>query len=344
VLLSESAIRVRPDTEVPLAVTIHITGVAGFIGTHVAEALLLRGDRVLGLDNFDPFYDRSLKERNLRALSAHRGFRFTEGDIRDEAALRGWGDGIPADALIHMAAKAGVRPSVADPVGYADVNVSGTARVLAWARDRGIPRVLFASSSSVYGGNTKIPFSEDDPVDHPVSPYAATKKAGELLCHTFCHLYGMNIASLRFFTVYGPRQRPEMAIRKFTRLLFEGKEIGVYGDGSSRRDYTYVDDVVEGVLGALEAPPGYRVYNLGESATISLSDLIALLEEATGLRAKRRFQPAQPGDVPVTYADITRAREEIGYDPKVPVAEGVARFVRWYRDHLADSTIRGGDR
>ena len=327
-----------------MAAAVYITGVAGFIGSHVAEALLVRGDRVFGLDNLDPFYDRSLKERNLAALSDYPGFRFTEGDIRDEVALGSWGDGSPADALIHLAAKAGVRPSVADPVGYADVNVSGTARVLAWARDRSVPSVLFASSSSVYGGNTKIPFSEDDPVDHPVSPYAATKKAGELMCHTFCHLYGMNIASLRFFTVYGPRQRPEMAIHKFTRLLFEGKEVAIYGDGSSRRDYTYIDDVVGGVLGALFAPPGYRVYNLGESATISLADLVGLLERATGIRANRRFLPAQPGDVPLTCADITRARAEIGYNPKVPVAEGVERFVQWYRDNLAGYSMQGGDR
>jgi UDP-glucuronate 4-epimerase len=327
-----------------LAATIFITGVAGFIGSHVAEALLLRGDRVHGLDNFDPFYDRSLKERNLAVLSAYPKFHFTEGDIRDEAGLGRWGDSSPADVLIHMAAKAGVRPSLSDPVGYADVNVSGTARILAWARSRALRRVLFASSSSVYGGNSKIPFSEDDSVDHPVSPYAATKKAGELLCHTYCHLYGMDIASLRFFTVYGPRQRPEMAIYKFTRLLHEGKEIDVYGDGSSKRDYTYIDDVVSGVLGALLAPPGYRIYNLGESATISLSDLIGLLEEATGIRAKRRFLPVQPGDVHVTFADITRARAEIGYDPKIPVMEGITRFVRWYRGILAESTIRGGDR
>jgi UDP-glucuronate 4-epimerase len=336
--------RACSDPEVPLAVTIYITGVAGFIGSHVAEALLLRGDRVVGLDNLDPFYDRSLKKGNLAILSRYPGFRFTEGDIRDEGVLRQWGDGSPADVLIHMAAKAGVRPSVADPAGYADVNVSGTARVLAWAKDRGVPRVLFASSSSVYGGNTKVPFSEDDPVDHPVSPYAATKKAGELMCHTFCHLYGMNVASLRFFTVYGPRQRPEMAIHKFTRLLFEGKDIGVYGDGSSRRDYTYIDDIVGGVLGALSAPPGHRIYNLGESATISLSDLIGLLERATGRKANRKFLPVQPGDVPVTYADITRARADLRYDPKVPVAEGVDRFVEWYRGNLAESNLRGGDR
>jgi UDP-glucuronate 4-epimerase len=327
-----------------LAVTIYITGVAGFIGSHVTEALLLRGDRVAGIDNFDPFYDRSLKEANLAALSAYPGFSFTEGDIRDEAALLRWGNGIPADALIHLAAKAGVRPSVADPTGYADVNVTGTARVLAFARDRAVSRILFASSSSVYGGNTKIPFSEDDPVDHPVSPYAATKKAGELLCHTYCHLYGMNIASLRFFTVYGPRQRPEMAIHKFTRLLFEGKDIGIYGDGSSRRDYTYIDDAVAGVLGALSAPPGHRIYNLGESATIALSDLVDLLERSTGQRGNRRFLPVQPGDVPVTYADITRARAEIGYAPKIPVEEGVKRFVRWYLGNLAGKTIQGGDR
>ncbi len=336
--------RFCPDLEVFLAITVYITGAAGFIGSHVAEALLRRGDRVFGVDNFDPFYHRSLKERNLEALSRHPGFRFTEGDIRDGAALDRWGDGAHADALIHMAAKAGVLPSVADPVGYADVNVSGTTRVLSWARDRDVPRILFASSSSVYGGNDKIPFSEEDPVDRPISPYAATKKAGELLCETFCHLYGMNIASLRFFTVYGPRQRPEMAIHKFTRHLFEGKEIGIYGDGSSRRDYTYIDDVVEGVIGALSARPGHRIYNLGESATISLSALVGLLERITGLRAVRRHLPVQPGDVPVTFADIARAREEIGYDPKVPVEEGVRRFVEWYRGIMLESTIRGGDR
>lgn len=318
--------------------TVFITGVAGFIGSHVAEALLRRGDAVVGLDNFDPFYPRVIKERNLAALSAFPGFRFVEGDIRDPAALQRWGkEGTPG-ALIHLAAKAGVRPSVADPAGYADVNVLGTTRVLAFARDRAVPRVVFASSSSVYGGNEKVPFSEDDRVDHPVSPYAATKKAGELLCQTFAHLHGMNIASLRFFTVYGPRQRPEMAIHKFTRLIFEGKEIGLFGDGSTRRDYTYIDDIVGGVLGALSAPPGHRIYNLGESSTISLADLVSLLEKTTGLRARRTFLPLQPGDVPVTYADISRARAEIGYDPKTPVAEGVEKFVGWFRENTVNTT------
>ena len=308
-----------------------ITGVAGFIGSHVALSLLRRGDRIFGLDNFDPFYAREIKERNLAALKEYPGFRFQEGDIRDASALRRWGAGESPDALIHLAAKAGVRPSVADPAAYADVNVMGTVRVLEWARDRSVPRVLFASSSSVYGGNTKVPFSEDDFVDHPVSPYAATKKAGELLCHTWSHLHGMNIVSLRFFTVYGPAQRPEMAIHKFTRDLLAGKEIEIFGDGTTRRDYTYIDDIVGGVLGALSAPGGYRVYNLGESATISLSDLVTLLEEATGVRAKRKPLPLQPGDVPVTYADISRARAEIGYDPKTPVEAGVKEFVGWYR-------------
>jgi len=311
--------------------SIYITGVAGFIGSHVAESLLRRGDRVHGLDNFDPFYDRALKERNLASLSGFPGFSFLQGDVRDSATLDEWEKQAPVDAVIHLAAKAGVRPSLRDPVGYADVNVLGTARVLEWARRRGTSRFLFASSSSVYGGNRKVPFSEDDSVDHPVSPYAATKKSGELLCHTYSHLYGMDIVSLRFFTVYGPRQRPEMAIRKFTRCLFEGRALSMFGDGESRRDYTYIDDIVLGVLGALEAPPGHRIYNLGESATISLNDLVFLLERTTGIRATREYLPPEPGDVPVTYADVSRARAEIGYAPKVGVEEGVRRFVEWYR-------------
>jgi len=310
---------------------VFVTGAAGFIGSHVSDALLARGDRVFGIDNFDPFYDRWIKERNLAPLSTHPSFSFLEGDIRDASALARWGEGTPPAALIHLAAKAGVRPSVGDPVGYADVNVIGTIRMLEWARERQVPKILFASSSSVYGGNTQVPFSEDDFVDHPVSPYAATKKAGELLCHTYCHLYGMNVVALRFFTVYGPRQRPEMAIHKFTRRILDGKEIDLYGDGSSRRDYTYIEDIVSGVLGALTAPPGYRVYNLGESATISLSDLVALIEKACGRAAARRFVPPQPGDVPMTYADISRARKEIGYDPRTPIGRGVSLFVEWYR-------------
>ena len=320
-----------------MPLNVFVTGAAGFIGSHVAEALLARGDRVYGLDNFDPFYDRRIKERNLAKFSAHPSFSFLEGDIRDAAVLARWGEGIPPDALIHLAAKAGVRPSVADPVGYSDVNIHGTIRMLEWARERRVPKILFASSSSVYGGNTKVPFSEEDFVDHPVSPYAATKKAGELLCHTYFHLYGMNIAALRFFTVYGPRQRPEMAIHKFTRRILDGKEIDLYGDGSSRRDYTYIEDIVSGVLGALAAPPGYRVYNLGGSDTISLLDLVERVAKACGKPALRLFKPPQPGDVPVTYADISRARREIGYDPRTPIGRGVALFVDWYRRQAAET-------
>ena len=311
--------------------TVFMTGVAGFIGSHVAERLLLGGDRVVGLDNFDPFYPRAIKERNLAVLSAFPEFRFTEGDIRDTGGLAQWGAGERTFALIHLAARAGVRPSVVDPAGYVDVNIRGTVNVLEWARGRGVRRILFASSSSVYGGNKKVPFSEDDSVDHPVSPYAATKKAGELMCHTYSHLHGMDIASLRFFTVYGPRQRPEMAIHKFTRHIFEGKEIELYGGGTALRDYTYIDDVVDGVIAALGAPPGHRVYNLGESATLSLSDLVLLIEKETGIAAIRKGAPPQPGDVPITYADISRARAEIGYAPKTSVAEGIAKFVAWYR-------------
>ena len=314
-----------------MPLNVFITGVAGFIGSHVAESLLAGGDHVFGLDNFDPFYDPAIKKKNLSALMEHPGFSFFEGDIRDFEALARWGGGVCPDVVIHLAAKAGVRPSVADPVGYADVNINGTIRVLEWVREQKVPRLLFASSSSVYGGNIKVPFSESDFVDHPVSPYAATKKAGELLCHTYCHLYGMNVVSLRFFTVYGPRQRPEMAIHKFARRILEGKEIDLYGDGSSLRDYTYIEDIVSGVLGAMNAPAGYRVYNLGESATISLDDLVSLLEKACGRQAVRRFMPLQPGDVPKTYADISLARSEIGYDPKTSIEEGIVRFVEWYQ-------------
>ncbi len=320
--------------------TVFVTGVAGFIGSHVAEAVLAQGGRVCGLDNFDPFYDRRIKESNLEKLSSHPSFTFLEADIRDVSAVARWGEGISPDALIHLAAKAGVRPSVADPVGYADVNVHGTIRMLEWARERRVPKVLFASSSSVYGGNTKVPFSEDDFVDHPVSPYAATKKAGELLCHTYCHLYAMNIAALRFFTVYGPRQRPEMAIHKFTRRILEEKKIELYGDGSSRRDYTFIEDVVSGVLGALAAPPGYRVYNLGGSDTISLLELVALIAKACGKPALKLFKPPQPGDVPLTYANVSRARKEIGYDPHTPIGRGVPLFVDWYRRQAATEAGR----
>ncbi|HHN75566.1 MAG TPA: NAD-dependent epimerase/dehydratase family protein, partial [Acidobacteria bacterium] len=244
-----------------------VTGAAGFIGSHVTDRLIERGDRVLGLDNFDDFYDPAVKRDNLRRWEGHEAFHLVEGDIRDRHLLAGLMAGEPIDAVVHLAARAGVRPSLEQPELYADVNVRGTTVLLEAARQAGIGRVIYASSSSVYGGNEKVPFSEDDPVDHPVSPYAATKKATEVIAHAFHHLYGMDTIGLRFFTVYGPRQRPEMAIHKFTRLIDRGRPVPMFGDGSSQRDYTYIDDIVVGVLAAIDRARGCRVYNLGESAT-----------------------------------------------------------------------------
>jgi UDP-glucuronate 4-epimerase len=311
-------------------VKVLVTGAAGFIGSHLAERLVARGDEVTGLDNFDTFYDPKVKERNVRALEAGPRFRLVRGDIRDRALVETLVGRV--DAVVHLAARAGVRPSIRDPALYQSVNLEGTVALLEACRASGVRRFVFASSSSVYGANRKVPFHEDDPVDRPVSPYAATKKAGELLCHTYTHLFGMHIACLRFFTVYGPRQRPEMAIHLFTRALLEGRPITVYGDGSSARDYTYIDDVLQGVVSALDRIQGYRIYNLGESNPVTLAVLVALLEKHTGRRATVQREPDQPGDVPVTYAEVSRARAELGYDPRVDIDEGIRRFVAWYRE------------
>jgi len=308
-----------------------VTGAAGFIGSHTAERLLARGERVIGLDNFDPFYDPALKRANLSAASRDPRFTLVEGDIRDAALLDALFAKEPVRAVIHLAARAGVRPSVEEPALYADVNVRGTTVVLESARRAGVRKVVYASSSSVYGGNTKVPFSEDDPVDHPVSPYAATKKATELVASAYHHLYGIDTIGLRFFTVYGPRQRPEMAIAAFTRRIDEGRPVPVFGDGSALRDYTYIDDIVDGVMGALDRGRGDRVYNLGESETTSLLELVRRIGDALGREPRIEFRPAQPGDVPTTYADIARARRELGYHPAVKVAEGIPRFVAWHR-------------
>lgn len=308
-----------------------VTGAAGFIGSHTVDRLLARGERVIGLDNFDAFYDPALKRRNLAGAQGNPAFRLVVGDIRDPALLQGLLAGERVRAVIHLAARAGVRPSVEQPELYADVNVRGTTVLLEAARRAGVPKVVYASSSSVYGGNTKLPFSEMDPVDHPVSPYAATKKATELIAHTYHHLYGLEAIGLRFFTVYGPRQRPEMAIHAFTRLISQGAPVPLFGDGSARRDYTYIDDVLQGVLSALDRGRGCRIYNLGESATTRLDELLALLGRALGLEPAIDRRPPQPGDVPATYADISRARAELGYHPQVPVAEGIRRFVEWFR-------------
>jgi UDP-glucuronate 4-epimerase len=306
--------------------TVLVTGAAGFIGSSVAGALLARGDRVRGIDNLDPFYDPALKRRNLAEAGP---FPCVEGDIRDAAAVREALDG--CDAVIHLAAKAGVRPSLLDPVGYADVNLRGTAVVLEEAIRAGVGTFVAASSSSVYGARSKAPFAESDPCDRPVSPYAATKRAMELHCLARQASAGIDLCCLRFFTTYGPRQRPEMAIHAFCRAVEEGRPLPFYGDGTSARDYTFVDDIVDGVLRALDRSRGFRIYNLGESRTTTLSELVAAVEAAVGKRAVLDRRPDQAGDVPLTCADIALARAELGYDPRTTVAEGIGRFVAWMR-------------
>jgi UDP-glucuronate 4-epimerase len=309
--------------------TVLVTGAAGFIGSHVCEALLARGDRVIGLDCFDDFYAPEIKRRNLELATRCEGFELVEADIRDSAAVeRVFRATI--DGVVHLAARAGVRPSIERPLLYEQVNVGGSGVLLEAARGR-VNRFVFASSSSVYGNNQKVPFAETDNVDYPISPYAATKKAGELIAHTYAHLHGMNITCLRFFTVYGPRQRPDLAIHKFARLIEAGRPIPVYGDGSTSRDYTYVGDIVDGVIRALDRCSGYRIYNLGESQPVTLADLIVALERTLGRKAIIDRQPMQPGDVNRTFADIDRARQELGYDPRTTLDEGLAGFVEWLR-------------
>jgi UDP-glucuronate 4-epimerase len=310
-----------------------VTGGAGFIGSHVCRALLDEGWGVVALDNFDPFYDRALKESGLAPLRDRPGFSLVEGDVRDGALLSRL---VPeVDVVVHLAARAGVRPSIAQPVHYVSINVDGTVSVLQACREGGIRRVVFGSSSSVYGDATPVPFKEDSPAIHPISPYAATKRAGELLCETYAHLFHLRIAVLRFFTVYGPRQRPDLAIHRFTRLLAEGKTITRFGDGSAERDHTHVDDIVDGVRGAVEwteqPGAGCEVFNLGESRTVALSRLIDLISGALGVTPAIREEAMQPGDVERTFADIAKARRVLGYEPRVAIEEGIPRFVEWYR-------------
>jgi UDP-glucuronate 4-epimerase len=308
-----------------------VTGAAGFIGSHTAEHLLRRGDEVVGLDNFNNFYDPALKRRNAAVLAGNPGFELVEADLGDEPALDRLFARGHFDAVVHLAAWAGVRPSIQRPDIYIDANVRGTTNLLERAR-RGVgTRFVFASSSSVYGGRDTVPFRENDEVDRPISPYAATKKAGEVLCYTWHHLYGLPVSALRFFTVYGPRQRPEMAIHRFATLLSRGEPVPMFGDGGSARDYTYVDDIVQGTVAALDRCEGYEVYNLGESQTTRLDTLIQTLADALGVEAKVHAMPEQPGDVPITFADISKARARLGYAPSVGIHEGVVRFVEWFR-------------
>jgi len=313
--------------------TILVTGGAGFIGSHLCERLLKEGTRVVCLDNFDTFYDPQIKIRNVEGIGKNFPdlFELVTGDIRNPEHLTDIFKKNPVDSVVHLAARAGVRPSIAEPLLYQDVNIRGTIVLLEACKSQGVKRLVFASSSSVYGENQRVPFSERDLDIQPISPYGATKRAGELLCYSYHHLYGMDIACLRFFTAYGPRQRPEMAIRKFTRLIDLNEKIPMYGDGSFRRDYTYIDDIIDGILGVLQYHTGYDVYNLGESQTTSLKELIQLIEGALEKKAIVDPLPPQPGDVSITYADITKAEQKLGYRPKVKVEEGIKRFVEWYQ-------------
>jgi UDP-glucuronate 4-epimerase len=306
-----------------------VTGAAGFIGSHLCERLIANGHTVIGLDNFDPFYDRKIKEANIQSLLKSNRFKLIEGDIRDADCVQSiCEDGI--ETIVHLAAKAGVRPSIEDPVGYADVNINGTLVMLESAKKFNIKKFIFASSSSVYGNNKKVPFAETDNVDFPISPYAATKKAGELICHTYHHLYKIDINCLRFFTVYGPRQRPDLAIHKFVKLIDAGKPIPMFGDGSMMRDFTYIDDIIDGTAAAIEKCKDFEIYNLGESRPIRLDDLIKEIEKSLGKKAIIERLPLQPGDVEKTYADVNKARRELGYNPNTEISAGLKKFVEWF--------------
>ncbi|HUO86943.1 MAG TPA: GDP-mannose 4,6-dehydratase [Thermoanaerobaculia bacterium] len=316
-----------------------VTGGAGFIGSHLTRRLLGRGDRVTVLDDFNRFYDPAIKRANVApflAEPAERGaYRLVEGDIRDAAAVERLFSGNDFTAVVHLAARAGVRPSLAEPILYEDVNCIGTLRLLEAARNHGPRTFVFGSSSSVYGINRKVPFSEDDPVDQPISPYATTKRTGELLAYNYHHLHGLKVSCLRFFTVYGPAQRPEMAIHKFTDLLAQGKAVPLYGDGSSRRDYTFVDDILDGLVAAMDLAPDFEIFNLGGAETTALADLVHWLAAELAVEPRIDYFPDQPGDVPITFADVTKAGRLLGYAPKVPIREGLRRFVAWYRQSTA---------
>jgi UDP-glucuronate 4-epimerase len=310
-----------------------VTGGAGFIGSHLTRRLLDRGDRVTILDDFNDFYDPARKRANVSRVADRDGFSLVEGDIRDAELVEKLFGEQRFDGVVHLAARAGVRPSLKEPILYEDTNCIGTLRLLEAARHHGPDTFIFGSSSSVYGINQKVPFSEEDEVNQPISPYATTKRAGELLCYNYHHLYDMNIACLRFFTVYGPAQRPEMAIHKFTDLLAKGEEIPMYGDGSSRRDYTFIDDIIDGVVASLDLAPPFEILNLGGAETTALADLVRMIAEELGVEHRVQYLPDQPGDVPITYADVRKAGRVLGYSPRVSIREGLRRFVEWYREN-----------
>lgn len=310
-----------------------ITGAAGFIGSHLSERLLREGWTVTGVDNFDEFYDPQIKRQNISKSLEDDNFSLIEADIRDKDAMdKAISDNI--ELIVHLAARAGVRPSIEQPMLYADVNINGTMVMLEAAKKYGVNKFIFASSSSVYGNNEKVPFRENDNVDFPISPYAATKKAGELICHTYHHLFDISVTCLRFFTVYGPRQRPDLAIHKFARLIEQDKPIPIYGDGSMMRDFTYIDDIIDGTVAAIDRCEGFEIFNLGESRPISVNDLITEIEIALGKKATREYMQPQPGDVERTFADVTRAAEKLGYNPSTDIKTGLAKFTAWLRQNI----------
>jgi len=311
--------------------TILVTGGAGFIGSHLCEHLLAKGHRVVCLDNFDHFYDPKIKEQNIAASLGNRLFSLIRGDIRDQVILKKIFQENTVDCVVHLAAKAGVRPSIQQPLDYMEVNVNGTVALLEAMHQAEVRRLIFGSSSSIYGNQTKMPFSETDDVSQPISPYAASKHSGELLCHVYHHLYGMEVACLRFFTVYGPRQRPDLAIHKFTQLALSGQPIPLYGDGGTRRDYTFVADIVRGIEQVIEMPNlSYEIINLGSGQPVTLLDMVRAVEQALGKPLEINFLGKQPGDVEQTHADIRKANTLFGYQPSISLQEGVRRFVEWY--------------
>jgi UDP-glucuronate 4-epimerase len=315
-----------------------ITGGAGFIGSHLVDLLMAEGGwRITVVDDFNDFYDPAIKRENVRTRLANPDFKLVEADIRNYEQLAHAFGGAGLDCIVHLAARAGVRPSLKEPRLYAETNINGTLNLLELARTNGVKQFVFGSSSSVYGMNSKVPFSEDDPIFNPISPYAATKAAGELICHSYAHLYDVRIVCLRFFTVYGARQRPDLAIHKFAKLISAGKPIPVFGDGTTRRDYTYIDDVIAGVRAAIDYDQSkYEVINLGESRTVELRELISLLEKSLDQHAAIDRQPVQPGDVPRTFADITKARRLLGYNPQTQIEEGIAKFIEWFRNNQSE--------
>ena len=308
-----------------------VTGGAGFIGSHLSETLLKQGREVICLDSFNDYYNPEIKRDNIFPLQGQSNYTLIEGDILNLDLLRQIFADYKFDIVVHLAARAGVRPSIQEPLLYQQVNVEGTTNLLEMAKEFRTQKFIFGSSSSVYGENEKVPFCESDPVDHPISPYASTKKSCELICYTYYHLYSIPTTCLRFFTVYGPRQRPDMAIYKFTRAIEAGEQITMYGDGSSRRDYTYVTDIIEGICKSIEYCSDYHIYNLGESKTIELRELIQLIAKCLGQEPKIQKLAMQPGDVPITFADITKAKNEISYHPKVNIEQGIAKYVDWFK-------------